>query len=160
MLWNGKKQDKDNEPETQGDISNEINDEKIKEKSEEVNSKAKEYLKDKEKLRKLIEEAEEKAKDKEHKKGFVQETWDNLKSMFELLRAYIKGDYRNIPYASLLLIVGAILYFVLPTDAIPDFIPGIGYLDDAAVIGFTLKKVKDDVDKFLEWKKEQDDNEN
>ena len=160
MLWNGKKQDKDNEPETQGDISNEINDEKIKEKSEEVNSKAKEYLKDREKLRKLIEEAEEKAKDKEHKKGFVQETWDNLKSMFELLRAYIKGDYRNIPYASLLLIVGAILYFVLPTDAIPDFIPGIGYLDDAAVIGFTLKKVKDDVDKFLEWKKEQDDNEN
>ena len=76
--------------------------------------------------------------------------------MFELVKAYIKGDYRNIPYGSLVLIVGSILYFVMPADAIPDVIVGLGFTDDAAVIGFTLKKISDDLNKFQTWKKEQE----
>ena len=131
----------------------------FKEKNEEAMSKAKEYLQDKDKLQKLIKDAEEKAKDKEDKKGFVQETWDSLKTMFELVKAYIKGDYRNIPYGSLVLIVGSILYFVMPADAIPDVIVGLGFTDDAAVIGFTLKKISDDLNKFQTWKKEQENRE-
>nr|WP_281427646.1 DUF1232 domain-containing protein [Mesobacillus maritimus] len=79
--------------------------------------------------------------------------------MFELVRAYIKGDYRNIPYGSLVLIVGAILYFVMPADAIPDVIAGLGFTDDAAVIGFTLRQVKADLDKFNAWKREQEQEE-
>ena len=35
----------------------------------------------------------------------------------------------------------ALAYFVLPTDAIPDFIAGIGYTDDAAVLIATLNLV-------------------
>ena len=35
----------------------------------------------------------------------------------------------------------ALAYFVLPTDAIPDFIAGIGYTDDAAVLLATLNLV-------------------
>ncbi|MRG87796.1 YkvA family protein [Salinibacillus xinjiangensis] len=128
----------------------------IKTESKKANSKAKDYLKDKNKLKNLIEEAEEKAELKKGKKGFVQETWTSLKAMFELVKSYIKGDYRNIPYGSLVIIVGAILYFVMPADAIPDFLVGLGFTDDAAVIGFALKKVKDDVDKFLEWKEAQE----
>ena len=31
-------------------------------------------------------------------------------------------------------IVGALLYFISPIDAIPDFIPGLGYTDDLAVL--------------------------
>jgi uncharacterized membrane protein YkvA (DUF1232 family) len=125
-------------------------------KNEKVNNKAKEYLKDKDKLRKLIKQAEEKSEEKKDKKGFVQETWDSLKTMFELLKAYIKGDYRNIPYGSIVLIVGAILYFVMPADAIPDVLAGLGFTDDAAVIAFTLKKVKSDLDAFIAWKKEKE----
>ena len=29
---------------------------------------------------------------------------------------------------------GALAYFVLPVDAIPDFIPGLGFTDDAALL--------------------------
>jgi uncharacterized membrane protein YkvA (DUF1232 family) len=152
MVWKWKKLNKGS-VNLEKDYS-ETSEEEVKEKKEEANSKAKEYLNDKEKLKKLIKDAEEKAEEKGDKKGFVQETWDSLKTMFDLVRAYISGDYRNIPYGSLVLIVGAILYFVMPADAIPDAIVGLGFTDDAAVIAFTLKKVKEDLDKFLDWKNE------
>ncbi len=30
-------------------------------------------------------------------------------------------------------LVAALAYFVIPTDALPDFLPGLGYTDDAAL---------------------------
>ena len=38
-------------------------------------------------------------------------------------------------------ILGALAYFVVPTDLIPDFIAGLGYTDDAAVLYGVLKLV-------------------
>jgi len=34
---------------------------------------------------------------------------------------------------------GAIFYFVVPDDLVPDYLPIIGYADDAAVIGMAIK---------------------
>ena len=137
-----------------------VGNDNISETPPEVKSKAREYLQDQEKLRKLINDADTKVNTgKETNKGFVKETWENLKAMVELVRAYLKGEYRQIPYGSLLLIVGAIAYFVMPADTIPDFIAVFGLTDDAAVIGFTLRQVKKDLDKFIAWKNEQEINE-
>jgi uncharacterized membrane protein YkvA (DUF1232 family) len=52
---------------------------------------------------------------------------------------------------SLVLLVGALVYFLMPIDAIPDFIPGIGFLDDAGVIAMALAAVKSEVDRFKAW---------
>ncbi|WP_180953983.1 YkvA family protein [Bacillus sp. M6-12] len=148
MFW------KRNEDKTLTKDKNEFQSETIlSKKNEEAMNKAQVYLNDTDKLQDLIKEAEQKADLNQDKKGFVQETLESLKNMFELVKAYIKGDYRNIPYGSLALIVGTVLYFVMPADAIPDIIAALGFTDDAAVIAFTLKKVKEDIDKFLEWKK-------
>ena len=38
-------------------------------------------------------------------------------------------------------LVGALAYFVLPTDFIPDVLPIIGYSDDAAVLAAAIKLV-------------------
>ena len=38
-------------------------------------------------------------------------------------------------------LVGALAYFVLPTDIIPDFLPAIGYTDDAAVLAAAVRLV-------------------
>ncbi len=38
-------------------------------------------------------------------------------------------------------LVGALAYFVLPTDHIPDVLPVIGYTDDAAVLAAAIKLV-------------------
>lgn len=36
-------------------------------------------------------------------------------------------------------LLGAVAYFVLPDDLIPDFIPGLGFADDAAVLAAAMK---------------------
>ena len=47
--------------------------------------------------------------------------------------------------------VAGLIYVVSPVDAIPDPIPVAGYLDDAAVIAWIIKSVRDELDAFREW---------
>ena len=51
----------------------------------------------------------------------------------ELLTAYYCAFDRATPLRAKGILLGALAYFVLPVDAIPDFIAGLGYTDDAAV---------------------------
>ena len=43
-----------------------------------------------------------------------------------------------VPWRTKGMILAALAYFVLPTDFIPDFIPGLGFTDDAAVIAAAI----------------------
>jgi uncharacterized membrane protein YkvA (DUF1232 family) len=52
---------------------------------------------------------------------------------------------------SLIAIVSAVLYFVVPLDLIPDFLLGLGLLDDAAVIGYVFSIVQAEVSHFEDW---------
>jgi uncharacterized membrane protein YkvA (DUF1232 family) len=70
-----------------------------------------------------------------------------------LLRAYAQGEYRTIPWKSLLLIVAAVLYFINPIDVIPDLLPLVGLSDDFAVLFMVYKAIGSDIEKFLEWEK-------
>jgi len=45
------------------------------------------------------------------------------------------------PSAAKGMMLAALAYFVLPTDAVPDFIPMLGYTDDAAVFAALLSVV-------------------
>jgi uncharacterized membrane protein YkvA (DUF1232 family) len=69
-------------------------------------------------------------------------------TLIELLKAWIRGEYREVPWNTLLLGTGAVVYFVNPFDAIPDILPAAGLLDDASVIGFVLASAKNDIEKF------------
>ena len=50
---------------------------------------------------------------------------------------YASLDPRTPPWAKRA-IYAALAYFIMPFDLIPDFIPGVGYTDDAATLLFTL----------------------
>lgn len=39
------------------------------------------------------------------------------------------------------ILIGALAYFILPTDVIPDVLPGLGFTDDAAVFWAAWKAV-------------------
>ena len=65
---------------------------------------------------------------------------------------YVKGEYTEIPLASVIGIIAALIYFFSPVDLIPDCIPGIGLLGDAAVIGIAIKAVDNDLQAYREWK--------
>jgi uncharacterized membrane protein YkvA (DUF1232 family) len=112
---------------------------------------AKDYLEQPEKTKELINRATKKATEK---KGILKDTWNQLQLLFELVTAWRKGEYRKLPTGSILMIIATIIYFVAPIDIVPDFLVGLGILDDAAVIGFTLKQISSDLDKFKLWQEE------
>jgi uncharacterized membrane protein YkvA (DUF1232 family) len=63
----------------------------------------------------------------------------------DLLAAYYCAFDRDTPLAVKATLVGALAYFVLPIDAIPDWLPAIGYTDDAAVLAAAIKLVADHI---------------
>lgn len=72
-----------------------------------------------------------------------------------LIKAYALGQYRQVPWKTLLLITAAIIYFVNPLDLVPDLVPLTGLTDDFAVLVWVYNSVSDDIEKFLEWEKSQ-----
>lgn len=76
---------------------------------------------------------------------------DDLKLLFAIVRDYWNGKYREIPYWSIVAIVAALLYVLNPFDLIPDIIPVIGYVDDAAVVAVCLAQVREDLHKYKKW---------
>jgi uncharacterized membrane protein YkvA (DUF1232 family) len=79
----------------------------------------------------------------------------DLKLLFAIIQDYIKGEYRKIPYWSIAAIVAALLYVLSPIDIVPDFIPIVGYVDDALVVAACLAMVEQDLHDYKEWKKKQ-----
>ena len=77
--------------------------------------------------------------------------WKDLKLLIGMLRDYLRGTYRDVPFGSLAAVAAAVLYFASPIDAIPDFIPGLGYVDDAAVLMLCMKMVKKDIQAYRDW---------
>ena len=94
---------------------------------------------------------EEKGKSKA-KEGVIAEMYEEICDLFAMLSAYAKGQYRDVPWKSIAAIGAALAYLICPFDIIPDFIPGIGMLDDMIVLGLCLKTVKIDLDKFRVWR--------
>lgn len=85
-------------------------------------------------------------------KGPMSEVFHDLKLLLLLVRDYITGKYRVIPFGSIVAVVAAILYFLSPIDFIPDFLLGIGLIDDVFVIGLVLKQFHNDLQKYEKWK--------
>jgi len=69
----------------------------------------------------------------------------SLPFMEDLLATYYCAFDRQTPLHVKAVLVGAIAYFVLPTDLIPDYIPVIGYTDDAAVLAAAMKLVASNI---------------
>jgi uncharacterized membrane protein YkvA (DUF1232 family) len=111
-------------------------------------SKAAEYVNDPQRLNELVRKAGRKA---DAKKGPLEDIWAQLTACFRLIRAYAKGAYREIPWSSLVMLVAAIVYFVMPVDVLPDFLVGLGLLDDAALLGWTIRTLGAEIDAFAAW---------
>lgn len=62
---------------------------------------------------------------------------EQLYGLYFILRA------NTTPMRSKLLIVGALLYFISPIDAIPDLLTPLGFSDDIAVVAMVYKLVKE-----------------
>jgi uncharacterized membrane protein YkvA (DUF1232 family) len=87
----------------------------------------------------------------QHHKGALRRVWDDLVTFLRMLRAWATGNYKLLPWKSLSLILGAVLYFMSPIDMIPDVLPGFGFMDDAFIITWVMRMLRRDVSAFREW---------
>ncbi|HCN06045.1 MAG TPA: hypothetical protein DIS79_10535 [Bacteroidetes bacterium] len=65
-----------------------------------------------------------------------------------LLTRMVRDRTFSLAWSSRAVILGALLYFVLPTDATPDFLPVIGYLDDTVVLGIVIRRLSAEIDNY------------
>src|SRR6476646_6435912 len=90
-------------------------------------------------------DAERVARDEETvRRGFwrkVKRLAARLPFVEDLLAAYYCAFDRETPFQVKAALLGALAYFVLPFDAIPDMLPALGFADDAAVLATALRLV-------------------
>jgi uncharacterized membrane protein YkvA (DUF1232 family) len=115
--------------------------------------KAFEYLKDRKKAMGLLKEATKRTKSEQ---GRIESFKNQLLLLIDVFQDWISGNYRHISYKTISTVVIGILYFVVPTDVIPDFLLGAGLVDDAAILAFIFKQIGNDLDLYKEWKNNQD----
>lgn len=72
--------------------------------------------------------------------------------LFDMLKDYFKGDYRELSQGKLALIIAGLVYIFSPIDIIPEFILGFGLIDDVMVAGFVLKKIDSVLEQYHAWR--------
>lgn len=77
---------------------------------------------------------------------------EDAKLLIAVTRDYAGGRYRVIPWWAIAAIAFALLYVLNPIDLIPDALPVIGVVDDAAVVGICLALVEQQLHEYREWK--------
>lgn len=90
--------------------------------------------------------------DRKSQEGPLRRFITELKLMFAMIQDYWNGAYREVPWMTVAAVVAALVYVINPIDLIPDFIPGIGLIDDATVVAACLKLVQTDFDAYKRWK--------
>lgn len=76
---------------------------------------------------------------------------EQLSIITRLLKAYASGEYRQLPWKTLIRIIAVLIYFVSPIDILPDFLPIIGLTDDIALMLWLFSGMGDDIEKFRQW---------
>lgn len=78
---------------------------------------------------------------------------EELKTLIRLTKLWGTRKYSGVETQTILYTIVAVVYFVTPTDFVPDFILGLGFVDDIAVLSWVLGMIKDDLQKFKDWEK-------
>lgn len=112
-----------------------------------LNKKAKVYLDDNKRLNELIVNTGIKIKNNNQLSDIV----DEIKTLTSLVMDFSKKKYTNVSVSTIVTIIAGLIYLVNPVDIIPDIFIG-GFVDDAAVLGYVLKRISTELDLYKKWK--------
>ncbi len=82
----------------------------------------------------------------------MQKLTNRVRLLLDLVDDYWAGRYRRVRWYTLAVAVAAALYFISPTDLIPDAIPGIGQLDDVLAVAIALRLIRADLVAYCEFR--------
>lgn len=83
--------------------------------------------------------------------GRLGKARDDIRLLGHLVAAWWRGEYRGVSKDAVLAAVAALIYFVSPLDAIPDWLLAVGFLDDIAVLGWVMSTWSGELDAFRQW---------
>lgn len=79
----------------------------------------------------------------------------DLRLLQGLCAAWWRGEYRAIGSQALVAVVAALVYFLMPLDMVPDWLLGVGLLDDLAVLAWVLRTWEDELQAYRVWRDAQ-----
>ncbi|MEZ0074595.1 YkvA family protein [Planotetraspora sp. GP83] len=74
-----------------------------------------------------------------------------IKALPRMVRAAAKGQYPGLGKGKLAMLGMAVAYIVSPIDAIPDFLLGIGVVDDFGVLLWLVTALLGEGGRYVEW---------
>ncbi len=88
-------------------------------------------------------------------KGPLKRFIEDGKVLSALVKDWRAGKYRQAMYGTIAAAAFALIYVINPFDIVPDVLPFIGAVDDAAVVGACLMLVERDLRQYRGWKENQ-----
>ncbi|MCF8382212.1 MAG: DUF1232 domain-containing protein [Chlorobium sp.] len=82
---------------------------------------------------------------------------EKIQAAVRMIRSYMQKEYVDIPWQTIVALTAGLIYFVSPFDALADFIPLLGFADDAAVLATVLASINQDLERFLAWERSKRD---
>ena len=84
----------------------------------------------------------------------LHELKPDVKIAISMVQEYQDGGFKEIAHEKVQAVTYALLYLLDPGDGIPDNTPGIGFLDDFAIIVLALEMIQDEMEAFKIWNRE------
>jgi uncharacterized membrane protein YkvA (DUF1232 family) len=79
---------------------------------------------------------------------------ERLSELHDLFSDALRGGYRLHPL-TLASVAGGLLYFLLPTDFIPDVLPMVGFVDDMAVLTTLYHALQEELASYRSWRRKE-----
>ena len=76
----------------------------------------------------------------------------NVRLLVDMVGAYFTRQYTVVPWLTIAACAFALIYVVSPIDLIPDFIPVVGYIDDATVVAMVIQSLREDLLAYCKFK--------
>ena len=83
--------------------------------------------------------------------GPLRHIFSDVMDLYSLTKDAVRGSYRTHP-VNLSMIAGGLLYFIIPTDLIPNFIPVAGLLDDVALLTVIINSLQGELKRYRKWR--------
>lgn len=115
--------------------------------------KAEKVLQDKDRVNRIVGSVSAKLNEITESSDTLKAFVGRVKVIARMVKSYVSGRYRVMPWKSMVLLVAGLIYFITPLDLIPDFIPALGLVDDVSIIAFIYRSLRQDIDDYLEWEK-------